>query len=298
MRIQKRYALPAIVTLLLAGGGTAAYATVVASPVSSGVIYGCYTNAAINGSHAVVLQNAGTTCPNGTTAISWNEQGSPGPAGPSGPAGPTGLTGATGPAGPAGATGATGPAGPSGSPGPAGPAGPPGPSGPPGAAGSGGISCTTDGGAPGIVTVASVAADNTVTLQCVAPTTDANCTHSDGLGDSYTDCNDALGTPGDASTYNSTMAVDAAAAWMNANPAPAGDANDVSSQTDICGSVWNVFVINTSSGAFEGSVWWFYSGTAAGTVLLFGAGTPDTLNGICGGSGASGPGPTTTSTWN
>src|SRR5580704_6374466 len=77
---------------LTVGGGTA-YATIAASPVSSGVITGCYTNAEVNGSHVFVLQDAGTSCPKGTTAVSWNQTGS---------AGATGATGATGPAGPMG----------------------------------------------------------------------------------------------------------------------------------------------------------------------------------------------------
>jgi hypothetical protein len=76
MRVKRGYVIAAVVTVLVVAGGTAAYATVIATtPVSGGVIYGCYTNAAVNGSHVVVLQNAGTTCPNGTTAISWTEQG-------------------------------------------------------------------------------------------------------------------------------------------------------------------------------------------------------------------------------
>jgi hypothetical protein len=96
-------------TIALTIGGSAAYATVAAGPVSSsGVVSGCFTNAEVNGSHALVLQDTGTTCPKGTTAVSWNEQG---PAGPVGPAGAVGATGPAGPAGPAGATGSTGPAG-------------------------------------------------------------------------------------------------------------------------------------------------------------------------------------------
>jgi hypothetical protein len=62
---------------LLVGGGGVAFATVAASgPVDgSGVIHGCYSNAAINGSHVLVLQDAGTNCPRGTTPVAWNEQG-------------------------------------------------------------------------------------------------------------------------------------------------------------------------------------------------------------------------------
>jgi hypothetical protein len=100
---------------LVAGGGTALAAVASSGPVSSGgVITGCFTNAEINGSHVLVLQDAGTNCPKGTTAVSWNEQG---PAGATGAVGAAGAQGPAGPAGPAGAAGATGP------PGPAGPAG-------------------------------------------------------------------------------------------------------------------------------------------------------------------------------
>jgi Divergent InlB B-repeat domain/Collagen triple helix repeat (20 copies) len=89
---------------LVAGGGTALGAS--SGPVTStGLITGCYTNAEVNGSHAVVLQDGGTACPKGTSAISWAQQG---PAGPAGAAGPAGPAGATGPAGPAGANGTSG----------------------------------------------------------------------------------------------------------------------------------------------------------------------------------------------
>lgn len=87
--------------IALSIGGSTAYAAIAGGPVdSSGVIYGCFTNVAIKGTHALVLQDAGTTCPRGTTAVSWNEQGQPGVAGPTGPTGATGATGAQGPAGP------------------------------------------------------------------------------------------------------------------------------------------------------------------------------------------------------
>ena len=108
-------------TTLLVGGGVAAYATVLNPVSSSGVIYGCYTTAAINGSHALVLQDTGTSCPKGTTAISWNQTG------------PAGAPGSQGPAGPAGAPGSQGPSGPPGSPGSPGAQGSPGPAGSPGA---------------------------------------------------------------------------------------------------------------------------------------------------------------------
>jgi hypothetical protein len=83
-------------TLLLAAGSSVAAAAVMSDPSpvsSSGVIDGCWTKAEIHGSHVIVLQDQGTTCPKGTTAISWNESGPPGPAGPAGPSGPAGPAG-------------------------------------------------------------------------------------------------------------------------------------------------------------------------------------------------------------
>jgi hypothetical protein len=88
------------VALVLLAGGTAAGAAIASGPVDgSGVIHGCWTNTAINGSHAFILQDAGTACPNGTTAISWNQTGPQGPAGPARATGPAGPAGAQGPPG-------------------------------------------------------------------------------------------------------------------------------------------------------------------------------------------------------
>ena len=87
--MNKRFglAVAGLAVALVAGGGTALAA--ISGPIdSSGVIHGCWTNAAINGTHVFVLQDAGTSCPKGTTAISWNQTGPAGPAGPPGPGGP------------------------------------------------------------------------------------------------------------------------------------------------------------------------------------------------------------------
>jgi hypothetical protein len=125
--MRSKIVLTAAAGLLLAGGGTFAAAAAPASPVDSGsLVHGCWTNAAINGSHAFVMQDAGTGCPKGTIAITWNQTGPQGPAGPAGPPGVTGVNGADGAAGPTGAAGpegATGPPGARGDVGPAGPAG-------------------------------------------------------------------------------------------------------------------------------------------------------------------------------
>jgi hypothetical protein len=101
-RIGRKVIIAGATALALIAGASAATAAVVSSgPVdSSGVIHGCYSSVpTVGGSHVFVMQDAGTSCPRGTTAISWNEQG---------PAGPAGPAGATGPAGPAGATGIDG----------------------------------------------------------------------------------------------------------------------------------------------------------------------------------------------
>jgi hypothetical protein len=104
---RRRSIIAAIVAVVVLGAGAGAYAAT-SSPVdSSGVIHGCYTNVAVNGSHALVVQDTTSTCPKGTTALNWNQKGA------TGPAGPKGDTGAAGPAGPTGATGPAGPAGPS-----------------------------------------------------------------------------------------------------------------------------------------------------------------------------------------
>jgi hypothetical protein len=75
-------------------------AAIAGSIDGSGVIHGCYDRAGKAGSHTVVLQDAGATCPGGTTAISWNQTGPHGPAasarlagpGPGPAAGGTGLS--------------------------------------------------------------------------------------------------------------------------------------------------------------------------------------------------------------
>jgi hypothetical protein len=91
-------------TIALIGTGTA-YAAVAGPIDSSGVIHGCYYPATTSGSHKVVMQNTGTNCPSGTTAIKWNQTGPAGPAGPPGPQGPKGDTGPQGPEGPPGQPG-------------------------------------------------------------------------------------------------------------------------------------------------------------------------------------------------
>src|SRR5215831_8137726 len=100
--------------LAVVAGSTTAYAAVTGPIDSSGVIHGCYVNTPVNGLLTIHLVTAGTPCPAGMTAITWNQQGpagATGPQGPAGPAGPQGPKGDTGPQGPKGDTGAAGAAG-------------------------------------------------------------------------------------------------------------------------------------------------------------------------------------------
>jgi len=81
--------------------------------------------------------------------------------------------------------------------------------------------------------------------------------HSNGLGQSYFDCN-PLGVPGNSSTYNISMATAAAEAWVQAATQ--------STQTLFCGS--------TSVGArvasgTAGTAVWVYTTLHAGRVRLF-----------------------------
>jgi hypothetical protein len=342
--------------IALVAGTTTAYAAAAGGPVdSSGVIHGCWTNAAINGTHVLVLQDAGTTCPKGTTAISWNQQGPAGPAGATGPAGPAGTTGPAGPQGLKGdkgdpgaagapgtgatvaslasgdpncATGGTsvtdgngntayacngvpGPQGLNGDKGDPGAAGAPGtgatvaslasgdpncatggtsvtdgngntayacngapgPQGPPGTGGS--VACTTDGGAPGQVTVSSVANDNSVSLTCVAPSTDANCTHSNGVGQTYTNCNDALGLDSE------TDAQDAALAYLaTLTPGAVG-----AHFSNICAQGDSIEAPTfDSSGTQNGFILWFYTGQQ-GQVITYSGSVPAS-GGSCTGAGS------------
>jgi hypothetical protein len=88
MRLPRRALIIAGSAAVLLAAGTAAGAAIAASPIdSSGAIHGCYTTRSLNGSHVFVLEDSGTSCPRGTTAISWNQQG---------PAGQNGSNGANG----------------------------------------------------------------------------------------------------------------------------------------------------------------------------------------------------------
>jgi hypothetical protein len=76
-----------------------------------------------------------------------------------------------------------------------------------------------------------------------------NCQHSGGLGN-YSDCNNPLGTPGQQTTYNPTMATEARDAWM-VSPAT----------TDF--ATCNGATALVKATATEAAVW-IYNGPAAG----------------------------------
>jgi hypothetical protein len=105
---RNRIVMSAAAGLFLVGGGTAIGAVIAAPVDSAGVVHGCWKNAGANGSHAFAMQDAGTACPRGTTAITWSKTGPAGPAGPAGQPGPAGSTGPAGPRGPAGPSGLLG----------------------------------------------------------------------------------------------------------------------------------------------------------------------------------------------
>lgn len=72
-----------VVGILAGGAGIASAAGPRATPISAGVIHGCMSTKAVKGTHTLTLQDVGTRCPTGSTAISWAQR-SPAPSGGSG----------------------------------------------------------------------------------------------------------------------------------------------------------------------------------------------------------------------
>jgi hypothetical protein len=121
-------------TVVVLGAGLA-YAAIPHS--GTGVINGCYEKR--TGILRVINAEAGKTCLNFETPISWNQRGPAGPPGPKGEKGDPGAQGAEGPKGEKGdpgAQGAQGPPGEKGDPGAQGAEGPKGEKGDPGAQGA------------------------------------------------------------------------------------------------------------------------------------------------------------------
>jgi hypothetical protein len=92
-----------LATAMLAGAAGIALATI---PGATGVINGCYEKR--TGLLRVIDAEAGKTCTQWETPISWNQKGLKGDQGLQGLQGEKGDTGAVGPQGPQGETGATG----------------------------------------------------------------------------------------------------------------------------------------------------------------------------------------------
>ncbi len=121
--------------------------------------------------------------------------------------------------------------------------------------------------------------------------------HSDGFGDNFSDCNGALVVPGDTSPYAQNLAAEAARAWIAANPAPSGDTIETPGAVPgICTLQSNTELLTTSSkstNAVVTSIYWFFSGPNAGTVMEFSGAAPYDL---CG-TGTGSP-PIATAAWN
>jgi hypothetical protein len=112
-----------IAATLIVGLATAG-AVALGSISGGGTINGCYANN--NGALRVIDTSTGGACKTSETALSWQQQGIPGPGGDTGATGPTGAVGPTGATGAAGGAGATGPTGATGSIGATGATGQPG----------------------------------------------------------------------------------------------------------------------------------------------------------------------------
>lgn len=116
IRVTRRSRTAFVVAAVLAvAGGSAWAAGELASIVGEdGSITGCYDEK--DGALRVVA--SAEACGKAELAVSWRQQGEPGPTGPKGDPGDPGGTGPAGSAGPAGPEGPPGPAGPQGEPGP------------------------------------------------------------------------------------------------------------------------------------------------------------------------------------
>jgi hypothetical protein len=172
----------AVIGLLLLAGAVALAAAGRGRDVSDAVINACRKE----GTGALRVVIAPSSCKAGEQALSWNVRGPQGDAGPSGArgasgaSGPAGTPGTSGPAGSPGPAGSSGPAGAAGAPGAPGPVGPSGPSGPAGPKGDSGgnlaslealdgIACSA-GGKDGTTDLTYDAANHAV-LTCVVSVT-------------------------------------------------------------------------------------------------------------------------------
>jgi hypothetical protein len=107
-----------------------------------------------------------------------------------------------------------------------------------------------------------------VTLTCVALTTDANCTHSNGDGGTYQDCNDVLAPP-----WSETMARDAALSAIYYNSTTDYVAGAVQTANLCATGDAMEDTVYSGSDTPTGFILWFYDGPDAGSVIVY-SGTP------------------------
>ena len=129
-----------------------------------------------------------------------------------------------------------------------------------------GTPCTTSAGSSGTVGVSTLT-DNTISLKCVAPTPPptTSCTHLNGVGQTYSDCVNPLGTPGVASTYNATMADEARRALSCSFFLGCGSVT-LSEGAAGCGGSSPDSLFWTTTVAGGEAVVWQYAGSLAGHV--------------------------------
>jgi hypothetical protein len=85
--------------------------------------------------------------------------------------------------------------------------------------------------------------------------------HANGQGQAYTDCTDGVGVPGNAATYNVTMADDAAKAYSATGTV----------SPKLCGTPSDSCVQIVTTGTGAACVVWCYTGALAGYQLKSGA---------------------------
>lgn len=89
--LSKRYPLLSTLAILLVGFSSAFLVQKVLADIT--VIHACVRTTILNGAPNIRIVDENTNCNSNETALSWNQQGQPGPQGPAGPQGPSGSSG-------------------------------------------------------------------------------------------------------------------------------------------------------------------------------------------------------------
>ena len=266
-------AASAVIVLIAGAGAAAAHSS---SSVGTQTFAGCLTSAGAL-VDVTLSSNPSTSCPSGTTSVTWTQQGpagdtgatgaigSPGPVGKTGHAGPAGPTGAAGAAGPVGAQGLPGNAGKTGHAGTRGPQGPIGPVGPTGAIGPSGATGVTG-------------------------TAGASLLHGSGaptkaignIGDSYIDITtDLLYGPKTSSGWGTGVS-------LIGPPGPAGPGADAGEPAQCSSSSFTAVVTTADeltaalANAVPGAVIYVAPGTYTGAFTATGSGTQSAPITVCG----------------